>query len=682
MTPIDWRAYVRSKLPPLDVTPSRESDIVEELALQLELIYERQRRAGASHMAALAAADEEVPSWSALARTITAIAPGPRRPTPVAHTSGGLMNGVMGDLRSALRNLRRTPAFTIVAIVTLAVGLGMATAAFSVIDTILIKPLRFKDPGRLVVVHATVPPDNRDTNEITFPDAMDLARETQAFKSVALVMPFSGTATALDPPERVTGYNVTTSMFDTLGVRPALGRGFTSGESAPGRNNVVVLGHGFWTRLGSRPDIIGQTLVLDDVPCTIVGVMPADFRIEVLSVNDAVYRPMPPDLAAAPRTFRGFRVIARLQDGATIEQATSVAQAVGERLASQYPDSNRGRTFTLSLLQNDVVRAIRPALFLIAGLVVLVLLIAAVNLTNLLLARAIAQAREVAVRAALGAGVWRLARASLVEASVLAALGALAAGAVASAILSALVTMPGVTMPRLIEIGLDWRAAGALGLTAIGAAIAVGAVPFLLHRRLHDTAALRTGHQTAGRVEHRIRSILVCAQTALAFILLAATALLAISLQRLLAVPSGFDAGVATMRVGAPASRYPTREVTTQFFNSLVDDIAAQPGIAKAGFVSILPLSGNTGSMMTVQGREDLPMAQRPEVGWMWASPGYFDAMGMPIVRGRGFAPSDLESASHVTVISAELARRHFAGDDPIGKRVYFGGVPATGVPE
>lgn len=681
MTGMDWRAYVRSQLPALGVPPEREIEIVDELAMQLEATYQRERGRGATHAEAMAAADREVPDWPALARTLTAIEP---RRAPVEHNtpSGGLMNGFIGDSRFAVRSLRRTPAFTAVAVATLALGLGMAAAAFSVIDTVLIKPLRFGSPDRLVLVHATVPPDGRDTNEITYPDALDLSRETAAFKSVGVVMPYSGTATALDPPERITGYNVTPSLFDTLAVQPMLGRAFAPDETQPGRNNVVILGHAFWARLGSPADIIGQTLVLDDVPNTIVGIMPADFRVEVFRQSGSVYRPMPPDLASAPRTLRGFRAIARLQDGATIEQAASVAHAVGERLASEFPASNSGRTFTLSPLQFDVTAGVRPALFLIAGLVGLVLLIAGVNLTNLLLARAMARAREVALRSALGAGVWRLARASLVEAAMLAAIGAAAAGAVADAILSALVTMPGVTLPRLNEISLDWRAIAVLGLTAVATSIAVGTVPFLMHRRLHNTAVLRTGHETAGRWEGRIRSALVSAQTALAFILIAATALLAISLQKLLAVPSGFDAGVATMRIAAPAARYATKDDTVRFYTELVDEIAAQSGVSGAGLVSTLPLSGNTGTVMTVQGREDIPMTQRPEVGWMWADAGYFDAMGMPIVSGRGFTRADLQGANHVTVISASLARQHFGHVDPIGKRVYFGGVAATGVPE
>jgi predicted permease len=680
---MDWREYVRAHLPPLDVPAERETEIVDELAMQLEATYERERRRGATDDQAMAAADSEVPDWPALARTLTAIDP-PRPAPPVpGHPSTGLMNGLMGDVRFAIRTLRRTPAFTLVSILTLALGLGMTAAAFSVIDTVLIKPLRFGDPERLVLIHATVPPDRRDTTEIAYLDAVDLAAESQVFASISVVFPYAGTATALNPPERVSGYDVSSSFFETIGVQPMLGRAFTADEGRPGSNAVVIINHGFWQRLGGQPDIIGQTIVLDGIANTIVGVLPEHYRIELFRGPDSVYRPITPQHgAAASRGFRAYRAIARLQPQATIDQANAIGAAVGDRLAAAYPDTNRGRAFSVRPLQEDLVGSVRPALFLIAGLVAIVLLIAAVNLTNLLLARAIARAREVALRSALGAGAWRLARGTLVEATVLAAAGALAGIAVAQGILSILVATPGVTLPRLAEIGLDWRAVAVLAAAALAASAGVGAVPFAMHRRLHDTAALRTGHETAGRFEGRARSVLVAAQTALAFILVAATVLLAVSLQRVLALPPGFDPGVATMRIAAPAARYPTREATSRFFSDLAAEISQQPGIERAGFVSILPLMGNTGSTMTVQGREAVPMADRPEVGWHWADPGYFDAIGIPILRGRGFTLGDLDAKAHVTLINETLARLHFGGEDPIGQRVYFGGYPVTGVPE
>ncbi len=311
---INWRHYVREHLPPLNVSAERETEIVDELAIQLESVYDRERGRGNAHEEAMARAISEVPSWTALAGRIETIEP-PCIHAPVpGMKSGGLMTGLGGDVRYALRTLTRTPAFTLVSVVTLAAGLGMGAAAFSVIDTLLVKPLRFRSPEQLVLVHATVPPDARDTNELTYLDASDLARETHAFTSLGVVIPYAGTATSLDPPERIEGYELSPSLFETLGAQPALGRAFTTAEGQSGPPTVVILGDGFWRQLGARRDIIGQTLVLDDVPHTVVGVMPADFHVEVFNGRAAVYRPVTPQhFAAGNRNFRAFRAIARLQ---------------------------------------------------------------------------------------------------------------------------------------------------------------------------------------------------------------------------------------------------------------------------------------------------------------------------------------------------------------------------------
>ena len=312
----DWRGYVRSHLPRLAVPAERETEIVDELALQLEAIYERALSAGATADEARLKAEAEVPDWAALARTLGKI----ERPAPPAFApgvdSGGAMNGIAGDARYALRSLRRTPAFAAVSLITLALGLGVAAAAFTVVDRVLITPLSFPASDRLVMLHASVPPEGADTVEVTYLDMNDVARETTVFKSVALVMPYAGTATALDPPERIEGLDVSIGAFDTFVVQPALGRAFTENEGEPGQDNVVILGHGFWQRLGGRRDVIGQTLVLDDVPKTIVGVMPETFRVEVLNQPDNVYRPITRDhFAAGTRAFRAFRGVARMQDG-------------------------------------------------------------------------------------------------------------------------------------------------------------------------------------------------------------------------------------------------------------------------------------------------------------------------------------------------------------------------------
>ena len=680
---IDWRAHVRRRLPPIAAAAERESEIVDELAIQLETIYDRERRRGASHDEALGAAAAEVPDWDALARTLTAIEPARPRPQVSGHPAGGFMNGLAGDLRFSLRSLRRTPSFTMVAVATLSLGLGIAAAAFTVINTVLIEPLPFPRADRLMLVHATVPPEGRDTPEITYLDAIDIAKEAQTFASIGAVMSFAGTATALDPPERIEGYDVSVTLFETLGVQPMLGRGFTTAEGEPGRDNVVILGYGFWQRLGGRADIVGQTLVLDDVPKTIVGVMPRDLRLEVLNNPGAIFRPVTSEhFAALTRAFRAFRVIARLQDGVTPAQANSVVATVGDRLARDYPDTNRGRRFSLRPLQEDIVGASRSSLLMVAGLVAVVLLIAAVNLANLLLARSVARAREIALRGALGADGWRLAREPLVEGFMLSSAGAVLGAFVAQAIISTLRNQPGVRLPRVAELALDWQVVAAIGLAAICSSCLVALVPFLLYRpgRHHDT--LRGGHATSGVAAARIRSMLVVGQTALAFILITATVLLALSLQRVLSMPLGFDTNVATMRISIPSTKYPDLGVVTRFYTDLLEELRQQPGIEAAGFVSTLPLSGSSGSSLTVQGREDIPIAERPAIGWQWANPTYFEAMGIRTIRGRMFTAADLQNTAHVTVINETLARQSFGSEDPIGRHVYFGPIPASGVPE
>jgi putative ABC transport system permease protein len=678
---MDWKKYVRSQLPALNVPPEREIEIVDELAAQLEATYLRARSSGDSEAAARARAEAEVPDWQALARTLGRI----ERPTPLSpapgNPHGGFVTGFVQDVRYARRGLARSPVFTVVTVVTLALGLGIGTVAFSVVDTVLRRPLPFASPERLTLLRASIPPDGRETVELTYLDGQDLAKETSVFEAMSLLIPYAGTTTSLDPPERIEGFELSASTFSMLGVQPILGRSFTSEEGEPGNNRVAILGYGLWQRLGGRPDVIGQTLVLDEIPRTIVGVMPRSFRVEVLPQTGDVYMPLTREhFAAGSRAFRAFRAIARIQPGVAVDQANAVAATVGQRLAASFANTNAGRTFTVHPLQDEIVDGVRPALLLISGLVVLVLLIAGVNVTNLLLARAVSRAREVAVRGALGASRWRLARASMVEAMLLSTIGAGGAVLVAQAIVGGLTNIRGVALPRLDELAIDWRAAITLGLGAIIAAVVVGLIPFLFGERLHSLATLRTGHETSGRHTGRLRAVLVTGQTGLAFVLLAAAVLLTVSLQRLLAVPSGFDSGVSTMRVSAPSVRYTDRASTVRFFTELTDALRAQPIVQSAGFVSILPLTGNAGSTLTVQGREEVPVASRPDVGWHWASPDYFDAMGIRLMRGRAFTHADLDREGHVTVINETLARLHFPNEDPIGRRVYFGGVPPAGI--
>jgi predicted permease len=680
----DWRQYVGAHLPALPIRAEREREIIDELALQLEAAYHAALAAGSPEQDALTRAETEVPDWTALAQTLTKIETGAATARTVEQH--GIMHVTAGfgqDLRLAVRSVARTPGYAALAIATLALGLGLGAAAFALVHAVLIRPLAFADADRLVLVKATVPPEGTETPEITYLDGMDL-READVFADFGMVIPFAGTTTITDPPSRVEGLELSASIFSTLGVATPIGRALTAADNDAGSPPVVVIGYGLWQRLGAPADIVGRVLPLNEEPRTIVGVAPPGFHIDVLPMHADVFVPLTAaHPLAASRAIRTFRGIGKLAPGASIERANAAVATIGARLASAYADTNAGRTFVVHSLQEEIVGPIRSQLVLVAGLIAVVILVAAVNLAGLVLTRTVGRLREMAVRIALGAARWRLVRESLAEGLVLSAAGAVLGALLARITLDAVRAAPGLTLPRLAEVAVDGRAFAALALTAAAIACGVGLMPLVLMRQLRATTALRTGHETASRPALRLRAALVVGQTSFAFLLLAAAALLALSLRIVLAQPLGFETSqVVTMRVSVPEARYPTREATVRFFNELLDPLREDPAVRAAGMVSVLPLAGNTGSTLTIQGREDLPMPLRPTVGWHWAGPGYFTAMGMPLVSGRDFTADDLTHTGHVTVINETLARLHFPGENPIGKRVYFGGFGPGGPSE
>jgi predicted permease len=682
---MDWRRYVRTHLPPLDIRAEREAEIREELAQQLEEVCAAAQASGRSVDEAIARACAEIQDWQHLAASLCDIESRPRfqHPPLASPSRGAVMYGFLLDLRRAAHRLLYSPTYASIAIVMLALGLGLGTATFSLVDRILLQPLPYASPSRLVLLKATVPPEGRETAEITYPDALDLMA-SDVFATAAALITFAGTTTTTDPPSRLEGFEVSPSLFDTLGMTAALGRTFTAQDGDASSPPVAMIGFGLWRRLGSPADIVGRVLMINEVPRTVVGVVRADFRVDLMDYPADVFLPLTPDHPfAANRGIRAFRVIARLENHVSLEQATAATATIGARLEKDYPLTNQGRTFALRSLQDEIVGPVQSQLWLVAGLVVLVLLVAAVNLAGLLLTRTVGQMRDITVRLALGASRWRLAREWIAEGLVISMFGGIAGGLLAGAAVDVVRIAPGLQLPRLGEIALDVRALAALSIAAVLVACGAGLVPLFLTGRFAPTTALRTGHETASRPAIRLRSLLIVGQTSFVFVLLAAAVLLATSLRAVLAQPLGFEAhDVVTMRVAVPESRYTTRDDTVSFYAEVLDTLRLHPAVRSAGVVSVLPLAGNTGSTLTIQGREETPPALRPTIGWHWASPGYFAAMGIPIIRGRDFRSDDIRRSQHVTVINAAMARLHFAGEDPIGKRVYFGGFGPDGPPE
>lgn len=676
-----WRDYVRAHLPPLDISPERELEIADELALQLEAAYEAARARGLDDGEAVRAAEAEIPDWQTFATSVSTVER-PFLPTPAAGQDGGPMRGFARDLFNALVGVIRTPGYAALAVLTLAVGIGLGTAAFVVIHGVLVAPLPYHDSDRLVIVHATVPPDNRDTNQLAFPDTEDLAT-SGAFTAFATIVTFTGTTTSVDPPARIQGWLVSPGAFETFGVPAALGRTISAGDVAPAQPPVVMIGHGYWTRIGAPADIIGRTLVIDEVPRTIIGVAARDFRFDLLPTAGEVFLPITPDMGPIVRlrAVRAFRAIGRLGDGVTIESANAAVAAVGYRLQQAFPVTNQGRNFSVRPLLDDIVAGIRRPLVLIGTLVTLVLAIVVVNLSSLLLARAVARARETSIRLALGATRWRLARESFAEALVLAAAGSALGFALAQALVAGVRLAPGLTLPRVSELSVSTTTALVLAGLSVPIAALLMLVAHASARRLQPTSALRTGHETSDRRTGLVRSALVAGQTSLAFVLLASALLLALSLRAVLAAPVGFDRdNVVTMRLLVPTARYGSRDDTVGFYRQILEAVRARTEISGSGLVSALPLELGSGSTLTIHGQEQTPEPMRPTIRWNWATDGYFAAIGAPMVRGRDFTAQDLARSDHVTIINETLARLYFPGQDPIGKRVYFGPIPKGGV--
>jgi predicted permease len=592
------------------------------------------------------------------------------------------MDTLRQDLAYALRRLAHAPGFTFVAIATLALGIGANSAIFSVIDGVLLRPLPYADPERLVMVSATWKEKPVVMSPLNF---LDVAAAARSFEGLAATDGGGVTLTGNGAPERVEGASVSASFFDVLGARPMLGRGFVAEENEPGRTKVVVLGEGLWRRrFGADPGIVGQSIAVNREPHVVVGVAPAAVAFPE---GAELWRPMEYD--AVFRTLsRGawyLTVIGRLRPGVPVETAREEVRAIGRDLERRYPDHNEGVGATIRPLQAALVGPSRTALLVLLGAVGLVLLIACVNVANLLLARSAARQTEVAVREALGAGRARLVRQLLTESLVLALLGGGAGVLLASASLGSLLALQPGGIPRLAEVRIDRT----VMLFAAGLSVATGLL-FGVFPALHATATstAQTLREGSGRAVagggHRLRGGLVVVQLALAMMLLAGAGLLLRSFDRLRRVDPGFRAGSAlTFRLSLPESAYGEEPRVAAFYAELLRRLDALPGVDGAGAVMGLPLSGLSFMLsFEVEGRPPVPFAQQASLHVRTATPGYFPAMGIPLLRGRGLEPGDTAQSRPVVVLSESAVRRYFPDQDPLGQRIVVGWRRPDGMPK
>jgi putative ABC transport system permease protein len=583
--------------------------------------------------------------------------------------------------------LLKSPAFTLVAVLALALGIGANTAIFSVVNAVLLRELPYEQPERLVRLWGTnaqqsAPRGAGDYYDFNIApnDFADWRAANHVFDSIAVFSSFgSVTLTGGDEPVRLRCPVVSTEFFRVLGMRPALGRFFLPEEEQQGKHRVVVLSYATWQgRFNSDPKIIGQTLALNGNSYTVVGVAPKNF--EHPRPNPAaepeMWRPLALQLEASERNNHWLHAIARLKAGVSAEQAQAEMNLINGQLERQYPDSNAGRGVKLSSLHEAMVGNIRPALSVLFGAVGFVLLIACANVANLLLARSSTRQREMAIRTALGASRLRVIRQLLTESLLLAILGGALGMLLALWATDLLVGLSGGEIPRLGAISVDGRMLGFTALVSLLTGIIFGLAPALEASRPDLNVSLKEGGRVStGGGRQRFRRALIISEVALSLVLLVGAGLMMKSFWRLQHVELGFNPeNLLTMDLSLPQTRYAERGQAALFQQRLVERIAALPGVASAASVSILPLSGgNSCDGMTIEGRPPANASDIPCVEVRASSPDYFRTMGIPLRRGRALNEHDTSDAPAVVVVNESLARRFFPGQDPIGRRINHG---------
>jgi putative ABC transport system permease protein len=584
------------------------------------------------------------------------------------------MDGLRQDLRQAARALRRRPGLTLVAVLTLGLGLGAATAIFSVADAVILRPLPFADPGRLFMVWQADTAKNERFVEMAYPTFRDWREQNHVFEDMA-GMPSTNQGWILSgrgEPLPVLGRWVTGRFFDVLGVRPALGRTFQPEDDGAAAPRVVILADAFWrSHLGADSAIVGQTLVLDDEPYTVVGVMPGEFAYPK---GAQIWVPLV--RAAGPiadmRNVWWMSAVGRLKAGVSPDQARREMAAFALRYnREQFKEESL--TAVLTPVRDTIFGPTRPALLALLGAVGLVLLIACANVAGLLLVRAMERSRDLAVRLALGAGAFRLARGLLAESALLAAAGGALGVVVAVAGTPALVTLSPSDLPRLSEAAVDVRAlAFALAACTLTALVS-GLAPMLTVRSLSLERELRAGARSVALGRARMGAALAVAEVALSLVLLVGAGLLARSFVHLREVPLGFDPDrLLSVSVGPRENRYPQPRQWRAFYEELLSRVRALPDVESAAVVMLRPLWGTVGMdwRYTIEGQSEQEASRNTSVNMETVSADYFRTMRIPVLRGRAFTDGDVDGQPGVVVIGDALARRAWPGQDPIGKRL------------
>ena len=586
------------------------------------------------------------------------------------------MDTLLKDLRYGFRSLLRRPGFTVIALVALALGIGANTAIFSLVNAVLLKPLPFKDPDQLVWMWGNI--RNAGNRASVSPaDFVDFRSQNRTFEQFAAsgTLPLALNLTGGGEPERLNASSVTGNYFQTLGVAPFLGRGFTPENERPGQDQVAVLNYAFWQKhFGGDSSILNKTIVLDGKAVEVIGVMPSAFSFPH---NADLWVPMnfdsDPEMKLRKAHF--LRPIGRLKPGVTLSDAQADTDSVASQLEKLYPDSNTGWNLRLVSLKEQLVGNTRSSLYILFGAVGFVLLIACANVANLTLVRAATRQKEIAVRAALGASRLRLIRQMLTESLLLALLGGALGIVVAMFSIDLLLKLGEGSIPRTANVSIDLTVLLFTFIVSVATGVLFGLAPALRTLKLTLTDSLKEAGRTGGgELRSRTRSLLVIFECAVAVVLLIGAGLLIRSFVELLKTDPGFKAdGVLTMRLDLSRKKYDTPEKAEQFFRGLETQTARLPGVEAVGLVTELPLSGQLNDMpFSVEGRPPVSIDQAFDADFRRVNRDYFRALQIPLLRGRMFTEQEVEHSDKVLLVSQQLVDAVFPNEEPIGKRLQF----------
>jgi predicted permease len=580
------------------------------------------------------------------------------------------MDTFLQDARFALRLLRKSPAFTVAAVLTLALGIGANSAIFSVVNGVLLRPLPYKDPEQLVFIQEGTP--SFPTMSVSIPDFMDWRAEQRTFTDLAAFRNGAFDLTGVDIPERLGTRLVSASLLPMLGVSPALGRNFLPEEDVLGGPPVVMLSHGFWVRrFGQDRNILGKSLTLSGVPHTVVGILPEGFQF---STAQDIWVP----LARTEKRFfeqrgnhPGMYVLGRLKPGVTLEQARADLEGIGQRLQEAHPDSNSKVLPRVSMFHERLVRDLRPSLLALMAAVGFVLLIAAINVVNLLLARGTARQRELVIRASLGAGRGRLIRQMLVESALLALVGGGFGLVLALWGVDVIAASRPDGIPSTATFAVDGKVLGFTLVLSLGVGVLLGLLPALRASQVSLVETLKDTGAGAARFRGRARDALVVAEVALALTLLVGAGLLTRTFVQLKGLDLGFKPeNVLTLRMSAPETRFPSADSLRNFIEQSRERLGAMPGVRAATYSNGMPLLGFSDTSFKIAGRPPPEKGESPQSVMFITAPNYFETMGIPLLEGRNFEPGDRVGSPLVIVVDEVLAKRFFPGQSAVGQRI------------